>query len=185
MKPTELTGSVLLTFECIFILQELDELVRQKSEQAILILDKIYSTRPNGIEWRDIFPFMRLTTTINLLLIPIAFTAKLTEKQIQELGFSFKDEYGAIFKERNQKVIPTGSKFLQILRNAIVHYPDQLSQNSDPNITFPEGFVMSCRSVIDESEILFCTEEGFIRLVSDVKTLCKSAIRDILKGTAL
>jgi len=178
VEISKLTETVLLQLECFWILQELDEGCRQKDPLATSLMDNLYANRPVG--WQKLHPFVRLNTTISLLVVPISFAARLSEDELRAHGFSLSDKYDLVYRQGGDPANPTPRDVLRVLRNSVAHLPDFAAGGSPPNISFDEG-ILRCWSQNRSSEVVFRSEAGFVYFVGDLLRLCRRACLRLLQ----
>jgi hypothetical protein len=162
MELRKLAETVLLELECFWVLQELDEGWRTHDRTAVAHVEKLYAVGP--VSWPDVHPLVRLNTVLALLVVPIAFVARLSEDDLHALGFRIKDEYNVVCRQEGRACVLAPRDFLLVLRNAVAHLPDFASGvSSDVNISFAEG-ILRCWSSTKSREVVFMTVQGaFVR----------------------
>lgn len=178
MERMKLAETVLLNLECLWVLQELDELWRSRDAGACELLNGLYERRPVG--WQDVYPLARLNTVLALLVVPIAFASRLSSTELTSYGFQLKPEYEVLCRRAGQVCALGPNEFLRVLRNSLAHLPDFVSgESTDVNISFNEG-ILRCWS--RSAEVVFLTEKGFIKFLRDFIYLCRTASGRIMEA---
>lgn len=180
MKCDKLAETVLLQLEHFFVLQEIDEAWRHRDTAATKFLDRIYKER--AVAPKDVIPYLRLNTTISLLIVPLSFVARFSDEQLSEFGFAIKKEYDLRLSRNGEAVIPTSQEVLRVLRNAIAHLSDfaagENHGDESPNISFDEG-ILRCRS--GTCELVFESESGFFYFLRELHPAIRKAAARLLK----
>ena len=173
MNTTKLAETVLLRIECFWFLQEVDYACSTGDVNVAGVLDRIYARRP--VSWRALHPLIRINTFLALLMVPIAFVARLSDQELAERGFSIKREHDLKCRERGEAVELSPRDLLAVLRNAIAHLPDYASGDcQELNVAFGEG-ILRCWTRTGGRELIFCSEQGFVRFSGDLLSLCRKA----------
>lgn len=182
MTPKELAETVLLQLECFWLLQELDEECRCNDPAISAALDRIYHERNRPVTWRELHPFVRLKTTLGLLVVPISFASRLSAEELDAHGFSVRTEHNILFREGCREIrSPEPSRVLLVLRNALAHLPEFAVGGSGPNVSFDEG-ILRCWTRTGSSEVVFRSEDGFISFLRDLLPVVRKAAGALLKS---
>ncbi|MBI1390212.1 MAG: hypothetical protein GC154_17365 [bacterium] len=155
--------------DIFWIIQELDELIRNKDPEAIGLLDNIFKGKK--LTWREMMPFMRAETFVVQLYFPVSVIPNLPEEDINK--FEIKPEYEMEFYE-NKILIekPSPKDVFRVLRNALGHLADVASANTLPNIEFEPCITFRSyppnNSKKEEVKMIkFATQEGFHKFIND------------------
>jgi hypothetical protein len=186
MEHRDLAEMVLLQLECFWTLQEIDERLRRGDNTAIALMKAVYSRRP--MDWHEIQPLLRLKTTLSQIVIPVSFAKTLPPEKLNAL--SIKPEHRLIFRENGNKKTPTTVEVICVLRNALAHLFDFAAGDVAPNISFDKGIVrfsteppnQSKKTHKKRSEVVFETEDGFVKFLGDLFPLVRRATREFLDG---
>ena len=180
MELIKVAETVLLQLKHFWVLQELDEAVHIGDKRAIGLLDDIYRNR--SVSGNQLVPFMRITTALTSLLLPLSFAARFSDDKLRTFGFNIKDTYAIkLYSDSELVADPSPHKVLRTLRNAVAHLADFAAGNESEslNISFTPG-ILSCKSQKDM--LVFHSEEGFVLLLSDLIKATRVAARTLLRN---
>jgi hypothetical protein len=131
MNLAKLVETVTYQLEAFSLLQSIDECVRDNDAQAIALLDAVYARK--GYDWRPLHPFIRLNTTLSLLIVPVCFLNRATEDELNQYGMQAPTSYGIDIEHPPEGHDPSITLVVRVLRNALAHLPDFAAGGDDPN----------------------------------------------------
>lgn len=179
----KLAETVLLTLECFFALQELEQ-------DHKLIMDGLYSSRP--VTYSEVAPLLRVNTTLSMLTVPLCFADRLARDKKLTLTLD-PHRHGIILKKDSVEIPVKGeiSSVLRCIRNAVAHLPDFIwtgADSADASIRFDESATLFVSEKTKKSkhkwEVVFSNSDGFADFLRDLLPAIRNATRMLLQMNA-
>jgi hypothetical protein len=188
MNDTKLAETLLLQLEIFSLLQFLDGGVEERDVHVLKTISTYYQRTRPGLDWQNsvIFPLVRRGTSLSILVLPFAFTSRLTDAECQTYGLVIRPEHDLEYRHGDiPETAPSAEQVLRVVRNAVAHLPDNIMEpgKGQPNVTFDnlhgaEG-IICFRS--RANQVIFHTEAGYVAFLN----MFASGVRRAIQGKLL